>query len=142
MMLHILRDKFVRLGRDEEGVAMVVTLAIFMFMYLICMGVYAIGTAVKTRIHLQNACDAAAYSAAVVQADTLSRIATLNRAMAWTYAAMTRRQMDYIVWKWSAHTVKHYDDDKSGAHDFANPYACESHNQTEGAGWDLSLIHI
>ena len=39
MMLHILRDKFIRLGRDEEGVAMVVTLAIFMFMYLICMGV-------------------------------------------------------------------------------------------------------
>lgn len=111
MMLRILRDKFIRLGRDEEGVAMVVTLAIFMFMYLVCMGVYAIGTAVKTRIHLQNACDAAAYSAAVVQADTLSRIATLNRAMSWTYIAMTKRQMDYIVWKWLNHTRNHCDKD-------------------------------
>ena len=61
-MLRVLRDKFLRLGRDEDGVALVTTLAVFMFMYLICMGVYAIGTAVKTRIHLQNACDAAAYS--------------------------------------------------------------------------------
>ena len=105
MMLRILRDKFLRLGRDEDGVAMVVTLAIFMFMYLVCIGVYAIGTAVKTRIHLQNACDAAAYSAALVQADTLSRIATINRAMSWTYIQMSKRQMDYIVWKWLDTTV-------------------------------------
>lgn len=120
MMLHILRDKFIRLGRDEEGVAMVVTLAIFMLMYLICMGVYAIGTAVKTRIHLQNACDAAAYSAAVVQADTLSRIATLNRAMSWTYVAMTRRQMDVITYRWLEETGRHWDDDKRRAEDWAN----------------------
>ena len=93
-MLRILRDKFFRLGRDDDGVALVTTLAVFMFMYLVCMGVYAIGAAVKTRIHLQNACDAAAYSAAVIQADTLSRIATINRAMAWTYIAMSRRQID------------------------------------------------
>ena len=115
MMLRILQDKFIRLGRDEDGVALVTTLAVFMFMYLICMGVYAIGTAVKTRIHLQNACDAAAYSAAVVQADTLSRIATLNRAMAWTYIAMSRRQMDYIVDKWLGHTLEHYREDKGAA---------------------------
>ncbi len=114
-MLRVLRDKFLRLGRDDDGVALVTTLAIFMFMYLVCMGVYAIGAAVKTRVHLQNACDAAAYSAAVVQADTLSRIATINRAMAWTYIAMSRRQMDYIVDRWLEHTVEHYDDDKSAA---------------------------
>ena len=97
-MLRVLRGKILQLGRDDDGVALVTTLSIFMFMYLVCMGVYAIGTAVKTRIHLQNACDAAAYSAAVVQADTLSRIATINRAMSWTYAQMVRRQMDYISW--------------------------------------------
>ena len=105
-MLRALRDKFLRLGRDDDGVALVTTLAIFMFMYLVCMGVYAIGAAVKTRTHLQNACDAAAYSAAVVQADTLSRIATINRAMAWTYIAMSRRQMDYIVDRWLTRTVE------------------------------------
>lgn len=89
-----------RLGRGEEGVAFVATLALFMFMYVVCIGVYAVGTQVKERIQLQNACDAAAYSAAVVQADTLSRIATINRAMAWTYVQMTRRQMDCIVARW------------------------------------------
>ena len=115
MMLRILRDKFVRLGRDDDGMAMVVTLAVFMFMWLVCMGVYAIGTAVKTRIHLQNACDAAAYSAAVVQADTLSRIATINRAMSWTYIQMTRRQMDYIVDRWLVKTVGEVKEDVSCA---------------------------
>ena len=115
MMLRILRDKFLRLGRDDDGMAMVVTLAVFMFMWLVCAGVFAIGTAVKTRIHLQNACDAAAYSAAVVQADTLSRIATINRAMSWTYIAMTRRQMDYIVDRWLKHTLEHFNQDKAAA---------------------------
>lgn len=114
-MLRILRDRFLRLGRDDDGVALVTTLAVFMFMYLVCIGVYAIGTAVKTRIHLQNACDAAAYSAAVVQADTLSRIATLNRAMSWTYVQMTRRQMDGIVYKLMDTTWRNYRDDYNKA---------------------------
>ena len=100
MVLRVLRDRFVRLAKDEDGAALVVTLAVFFFIYLICMGVYAVGTNVRERIHLQNACDAAAYSAAVVQADTLSRIATINRAMSWTYVQLTRRQMDYVVYKW------------------------------------------
>ncbi len=114
-MLCVLKNKFIRLGRDEDGVAFVTTLAVFMFMYLVCIGVYAMGTAVKTRIHLQNACDAAAYSAAVVQADTLSRIATINRAMSWTYVQMTRRQMDYIVDNWLKHTLEHFNQDKTAA---------------------------
>ena len=88
--------------------ALVVTLAVFFFIYLICMGVYAVGTNVRERIHLQNACDAAAYSAAVVQADTFSRIATINRAMSWTYVQLTRRQMDYIVYKWLEKTEAKY----------------------------------
>ena len=115
----VLRDKMFRLGRDEDGAALVVTLAIFFLMYLGCMGVYAISMAVKDRIHLQNACDAAAYSAAVVQADTLSRIATINRAMSWTYVQMTRRQMDYIVYRWLEETCKHHRDDRLRAAAFA-----------------------
>ena len=119
-MLRVLREKLIRLGRDEDGAALVVTLAVFMFMWLVCAGVFAVGTAVKTRIHLQNACDAAAYSAAVVQADTLSRIATINRAMSWTYVQMTRRQMDYIVYKWLRHTVHHYENDRRTAKEWYN----------------------
>ena len=114
-VLGVLRAKFLSLGRDEDGAALVITLAIFFLMYLGCMGVYAVSMAVKERIQLQNAADAAAYSAAVVQADTLSRIATINRAMSWTYVQMTREQMDYVVLRWLKHTVKHYNDDMNGA---------------------------
>jgi len=92
----VLRKKLVRLVRGEEGVALVVTLALFMFLYVSCAGVYTVGKAVKERIILQNAVDAAAYSAAVVQADYLSRIATINRAMAWTYKAFVTTQMNWI----------------------------------------------
>lgn len=105
----------VRLGRDEDGVAFVATLALFMFMYIVCMGVYSVGTQIKERIQLQNACDAAAYSAAVVQADTLSRIATINRAMAWTYVQMSRRQMDCIVARWLNRASRIYHEDLRNA---------------------------
>ena len=117
MMLRVLKEKFFRLGHDEDGAALVITLAMFFLMYLGCMGVYAISMAVKERIHLQNAADAAAYSAAVVQADTLSRIATINRAMSWTYVDMTRHQMDYIVRRWLGHTCDHYERDMNGGTD-------------------------
>ena len=111
----VAKRRFLDLGREEKGAALVITLAMFFLMYLACCGVFAVSTAVKERIHLQNAADAAAYSAAVVQADTLSRIATINRAMAWTYVQMTRRQMDYIVLRWLRHTVEHYQKDSDEA---------------------------
>ena len=94
----------IRLGKDDSGVALVLTLCTFMFMFLLCCGVYAIGDTVRQKIELQNAADAAAYSAAVIQADTISRIATINRAMSWTYVQMTRRQLDFIVDQWLRRT--------------------------------------
>lgn len=111
---HVAWGRLLDLGRGESGAALVITLAMFSLMYLACCGVFAVSTAVKERIQLQNAADAAVYSAAVVQADTLSRIATLNRAMAWTYADMTRLQMDYIVRRWLGHTCDHYGEDYNG----------------------------
>lgn len=101
-------SKLKNLVRGDDGAALVITLGVFFFMYIFCAGVYAIGFAVKEKIHLQNACDAAAYSAAIVQADTFSRIATINRTMGWTYAQMTRRQADYIMWKWLDGVQRHY----------------------------------
>ena len=100
-----------RLGREERGVAFVVTLGAFMFMYMLCCGVYAVGDTVRQKIELQNATDAASYSAAVIQADTLSRIATINRAMAWTYVQMSRRQLDFITDKWLERTLQVWDAD-------------------------------
>ena len=65
-MIGVFVRKLASLGRDENGAALMVTLALFLFMYLSGAGVFAIGKTVKDRVHLQNACDAAAYSAAVV----------------------------------------------------------------------------
>ena len=120
-MLGALREKVRSLIFGEDGVALVVTLASFFFMYLMAMGVYAVGTSVKERIHLQNACDAAAYSAAVVQADTLSRIATINRAMSWTYVQMTRRQLDHIVKCWLELVSSRYHADLARASSSGSP---------------------
>lgn len=90
---------------------MVVTL---MAMFLMAAGVFAVGEQIRDRIEMQNAVDAAAYAAAVVQADTLSRIAAINQAMAWTYVQMARRHIHYITAEWIVEvdaTVRpHYQD--------------------------------
>lgn len=133
-MKKILLSKLKNLCCGDDGAALVITLGIFFFMYIFCAGVYAIGFAVKEKIQLQNACDAAAYSAAVVQADTISRIATLNRAMGWTYAQMCRRQMDYIVYRWLEHTVRHYEDDRIEASNWRLNSLRHNHNQILNGG--------
>ncbi len=114
-MTTIFRNRLRHLARGEEGVALVVTMAVFMMLYVSCAAVFTIGQSVKERVILQNAADAAAYSAAVVQADTLSRIAVLNREMAWRYKCMVGRQMDYIACKWIAYNC---DEDHTGNYKF------------------------
>ena len=114
--------------KDESGAALVVTVSVFLFIYLAILGVYAIGMNVRNRIHIQNACDAAAYSAAVVQADALSRIATLNRAMSWTYCQMVKRQMDYIVHIWLEGTVKKYGGDLNKSFELARDGCCRHYH--------------
>ena len=103
------------LRRDSQGFVVMSTLAIFLFLFVLCAFVYAVGETIHQRIKMQNACDAAAYSAAVVQADGLSRMATVNRAMAWSYVQMTNRQMDYITYRWLKLTCKRFDEDKNNA---------------------------
>lgn len=131
--------KFIMLGRDESGAALVTTLALFMLMYLACLGVYSVSTAVREKIHLQNAADAAAYSAAIVQADTLSRVAAINRAMSWTYVDMSRRQMDYIVYRWLKHTRNHFNQDRARASSFNECFAplqpCTMNHGGSPNGW-------
>ena len=136
-MREMLSKKLKNLIRGDDGAALVLTLGVFFFMYIFCAGVYAIGMAVKEKIHLQNACDAAAYSAAVVQADTFSRIATLNRALGWTYQQMTRRQMDYIVGKWLRGVCSQYDNDRSLARRIHAGSGCPFRHRFEGYnnGW-------
>ncbi|MBR0458895.1 MAG: hypothetical protein IJJ26_06635 [Victivallales bacterium] len=128
--------KFASLGRDDSGAVLVITLAMFFFLFMLVSGVYAIGESVRSRIELQNACDAAAYSAAVVQADGLSRIATVNRAMAWTYVQMVKRQMDYITYRWLKLTYKQFKEDRDNAEDwFFHLLPCDKHHDRKGTGW-------
>ncbi len=122
LILKAARQSLVRLGREESGAAFLVTLGVFLFMFLLCSGVYAIGDMVRQRIELQNAADAASYSAAVIQADTISRVATINRAMAWTYLQLTRRQMDHIVDKWVELTKTRMEEDRAKMKDFWHVY--------------------
>lgn len=107
------------LRRDSEGFVIMSTLALFLFIFILCSFVYAVGETIHQKMKLQNACDAAAYSAAVVQADGLSRMAAVNRAMSWSYVQMTNRQMDYITYRWLKLTCKRFQEDKDNAHDYA-----------------------
>lgn len=111
--MEVLRRKLHQLARGDDGVALVVTLALFMFLYVSCAGVFAVGQAVKERVILQNAVDAAAYSAAMIEADTLSRIATINRSMAWTYKTLVCSQMDWIALKTLSESREKYQNDLS-----------------------------
>ena len=99
-----LRLPFVRrlaaLPSDDSGSALVFVLGVFLFLFVLVLSVYSVGENIRRKEELQNACDAAAYSAAVVQADGLSRMAVINRAMAWTHTQTTKMQMDYITYKW------------------------------------------
>lgn len=85
---------------DDSGVALASTLVVFLVSVLMIMSTYVLGNTVRERMELQNATDNAAYAGALAQADVLSRIAVLNRALAWTYVQSNRMQTDYIMNRW------------------------------------------
>ncbi len=99
-MLEQAKIKLRNLIYDDSGVAMAYTIMVFLFFFMLCVSTYSMTENIRQRMELQNACDAAAYSGAVVQADMLSRIAVLNRALSWTYYQTNKRHMDYIVDVW------------------------------------------
>lgn len=122
-LIKILRREACRLGREENGVVLMMTVAVFLLLYALCAGVYAVGENVRQKIELQNACDAAAYSAACVQADGLSRIALINRAMSWTYVQLTNLQLDYITWNFLRKVKERFREDRD---------KCDSWNKPTG----------
>jgi len=97
-----------RLYRDESGVVLALTVIISLTLWMLICGVYVVGETIRQRMEIQNAADAAAYSAALVQADGISRVAAINRAMSWTYAQSVKRNMDYIVDKWLERVLNRY----------------------------------
>ena len=135
-VLTIAIKKLSSIGSDDNGAVLVITLAMFFFLFMLVSGVYTIGESVHRRIELQNACDAASYSAAVVQADGLSRMATVNRAMAWTYVQMVRRQLDYITYRWLKLTYKQFKEDRDEAEDWHfYLLPCDKKHYKKGVGW-------
>ncbi len=121
---------------DSSGAALIVTLGVYLFLFILSASVYTIGESIHQRIQLQTACDAASYSAAVVQADALSRMAVVNRAMAWTYIQMTRRQVDYITYRWLRLTRDNFHKDYETAKDWHFCLLCPEEKHTDkGIGW-------
>lgn len=108
------------LRRDDRGYAVLATLSVFLFLFTLVAAVYAVGETIHERIKMQNACDNAAYSTAVVQADGLSRMACVNRAMSWTYVQMSNRQMDYITYRWLKLTSRRFKEDADNAERYAS----------------------
>jgi hypothetical protein len=124
-----------RLWRDESGVALAVTVVVFLTVFMMAFSVFAIGETVRQRIEIQNAADAAAYSGAVVQSDTVSRLAAVNRAMAWTYAQMGRMQMDAIVDRWLEEVVDRWYPDYARVRAVAGASSCSAGPRTGADDW-------
>ncbi len=132
-MKRILIQRIRELACGESGVACAFTVTVSLIIFLLGFAIYACGETVRQRIELQNAADSAAYSAALVQADTISRVAVINKAMAWNYVMMTRRQMDHIVDAWLARVLDMWETSRSATFNFQNLCAC--HPRIEGINW-------
>ncbi|MBT3378793.1 MAG: hypothetical protein HN742_11430 [Lentisphaerae bacterium] len=133
-MLRVMRETIQRLMRDDSGVVLIFTVVVFLTLFLIMCSVVAVAQNIRYRIGLQNAADAAAYSAAVVQADTLSRIAAINRAMGWAYVHHNKRTREYIIDKWLRKAYSQWQSDRSRAYQKAHGYrACRSYRWYAGA---------
>ncbi len=138
-MLNAANRAAARLWRDESGVVLAVTMVVFLALFMMACAVYAVGETARQRVEVQNGADAGAYSAAIVQADTLSRVAAVNRAMAWTYVQMVRMEMDYIVDKWLELTLKRWDMDNLRMRMFNAPSTCNRGLPWYGTGKGVSV---
>ena len=136
-MFKVLRLKTAELAGDDSGVALAFTVTVSLAVFLFGFAVYACGEIVRERIELQNASDAAAYSGALVQADTISRIAVINKAMAWNYVMMTRRQMDHIMDNFLGLTVSAWNNACNVTR--TAEYTCSCHMHVEGWNWRVGV---
>jgi len=132
-MFRSANDFVQRLWRDDSGVVLALTAIVFLTLFMMACAILAVGETVRERIEIQNAADAAAYSAAVTQADTISRIAAINRAMSWTYAQQVKMEMDAVVDKWLELVLQRFWPDRNIARGQAARSNCSNGPTT---GWD------
>lgn len=136
-MKRVLAKRLKELIRGDSGVACAFTVTVSLIIFLLGFAIYACGETVRERIELQNAADSAVYSAALVQADTISRIAVINKAMAWNYVMMTRRQMDHIVDAWLARVTEMWFSSRTATATLQIICAC--HPRVEGFNWRVGV---
>ena len=128
------------LASDSKGAALAITLAFVMPVYLLVIGIYGIGEIVRNKIELQNAADAAAYSASVVQADYLSRIATVNKAMAWTYVDLQKRSLDLAMAVFSEYVFTQFQKDLNNARQRNTPCCMHIPGVHYNCGTDILVL--
>jgi hypothetical protein len=83
---------------NEDGGTMVFGAMTLFTLVVFTMLVYQVGMTSGDKIQLQGAADAAAYSGALVEAESLESIAFLNDGMAFVYYAECRYTVDAIVY--------------------------------------------
>lgn len=82
------KKKKKKLGSKQSGQVLVIGLFVAVGLFMVAITVANVGVMVAEKIHLQDTVDAAAYSAAVVEARYLNLSAYVNRAMIANYNAM------------------------------------------------------
>jgi hypothetical protein len=87
-----------RAHRDEEGGSMVFGAMTLFTLVLFTYLVYIVGMTSGDRMQLQGAADAAAYSGALVEAESLESIGFLNDGMGYVYYAACRYAIDSVVY--------------------------------------------
>ena len=78
--------------QDQQGQVLVIGLFVVLGLAMMAIGVANIGMAIAEKIQLQDAVDAAAYSAAVTEARYMNLSAYINRAMVANYNSMAFSQ--------------------------------------------------
>ena len=83
-------------GRDDAGQSALFAVCTMMLLVVAVAYTHNFGFTVSERVRLQNAADAAAYSGAVVEANTLSSIAWLNSCQTHIHAQMRQLMFDVV----------------------------------------------
>ena len=130
------------LCRGSDGAALAITLAFMLPVSILFIGIYGVGEVVRNKIELQNAADAAAYSAAVVQADYLSRMATVNKAMAWTYVDLQRRSLDAAMDLFCAYVLEQFNKDMKNCQTRNRPCHMHDPGVNYNCGTDIAVSDI
>lgn len=104
--LQSIKKRFYRLRADESGQSALFAILTLLLLMIVLAYAYNVGLTVSHRVRMQNAADAAAYSAAVVEANGLSSIAWLNSCQTYIHSKLQEQMLDLGVYTLAAATVR------------------------------------